>query len=152
LERIAQVRTYDLQAPAAAGICRFKMIKLAKYFVIGAVAAAVDFAIFAALVKMAGWPWYLAAATSFVAATMVNYALSIRHVFTSGIRYNKRNEIALTFLVSAIGLGVNQAVMYVLIHQGIAVLAAKIGATGTVFLWNFTARHRFVFRENSEQA
>lgn len=123
------------------------MIKLAKYFVTGAVAAGVDFAIFAALVKGVGWPWYLAATVSFLVATAVNYVLSVRHVFTSGIRFGKRHEIALIFLVSAIGLGVNQAVLYVLIRQGVAVLLAKIGATGTVFLWNYLARHQFVFRE-----
>ena len=123
------------------------MIKLAKYFLTGMAAAAVDFAIFAALVKLAAWPWYLAATVSFLIATLVNYAISVRHVFTSGVRFRKRDEIALTFLVSAIGLGINQLVMYLLIGQGIAVLLAKVGATGVVFLWNYSARHRFVFRE-----
>lgn len=123
------------------------MIKLAKYFVTGLVAAVVDFAIFAALLKFAAWPWYLAATVSFLAATLVNYVLSVRHVFTSGVRFEKRDEIALTFLVSAVGLGVNQLVLYLLIRHGVAVLLAKIGATGVVFLRNYTARHRFVFRE-----
>ena len=69
------------------------MVKLAKYFITGGIAAAVDFAIFAALVKLLGWSWYLAATASFVVATIVNYVLSVRHVFTSGVRFDKRNEI-----------------------------------------------------------
>lgn len=124
------------------------MVRFAKYFITGAVAAGVDFVLFAAFVKLAGWPWYIAGTVSFVAATLVNYILSIRHVFTSGVRFEKRDEIALIFLVSAIGLGVNQAILFLLIRAGVMILVAKIGATGAVFLWNYAARHQFVFKEN----
>jgi putative flippase GtrA len=123
------------------------MVKLVKYFITGAVAAGVDFVLFATFVKLLGWPWYIAATVSFVAATLTNYVLSIRHVFTSGVRFEKREEIAAIFLVSAIGLAVNQAILYFLIRAGVMVLVAKVGATGAVFLWNFGARHQFVFKE-----
>ena len=79
---------------------------------------------------------------------MVNYTLSIKHVFTSGVRFKKRDEITLVFLVSAIGLAINQAILFLLIYAGIMILMAKAGATGAVFLWNYSARHQFVFKES----
>ncbi len=111
-----------------------------------------DFAIFAMLVKLAAWPWFIAGTVSFIAATLVNYVLSVRHVFTSGARFEKRQEIALTFLVSAIGLAINQLVLLLLIRQGISVLLAKIGGTATVFLWNYFARQYFIFRDTPRSA
>jgi putative flippase GtrA len=125
----------------------FAMTRFTKYFLTGAAAAAVDFALFFALVKLAGWPWYAAGTLSFVAATLVNYLISVRHVFKSGARFRKRDEIALTFFISAIGLGINQLILFLLIRQGAMLLAAKICATAVVFIWNYIARHRFVFRE-----
>lgn len=124
------------------------MVRLAKYFIAGSVAAGVDFVLFAAFVNLLTWPWYVAATVSFVAATVVNYLVSIRHVFTSGVRFGKRDEIVLVFLVSAVGLAINQAILFLLIRAGIPILLAKVGATGTVFLWNYSARHQFVFKEN----
>jgi putative flippase GtrA len=123
------------------------MNKFTKYFLTGATAAAVDFALFFALVKLVNWPWYIAGTISFIAATLVNYFISIRHVFESGIRFRKRDEIALTFLISLIGLGINQLVLFLLIRQGTILLLAKVCATAVVFLWNYIARHRFVFRD-----
>ena len=128
------------------------MIKFIKYFITGAIAAAVDFALFFGLVKLAGWPWYVAGAFSFIAATLVNYVISIKHVFASGVRFKKRDEIALTFFISVIGLAINQSILYLLIHQRTSLLAAKVGATAVVFLWNYTARNRFVFRETQPRA
>lgn len=124
------------------------MAKLLKYFITGAVAASVDFVLFATFVKLLGWPWYIAGSVSFVVATLTNYILSIRHVFSSGVRFEKRDEIVAVFLVSAIGLAVNQAILYYLIRAGVMVLVAKVGATAAVFLWNFAARHHFIFKEN----
>ena len=123
------------------------MIKFIRYFVVGGLSAILDFTIFATLVSLAGWPWYIAATVSFVAATLFNYLISIRHVFTSGVRFERTHEVALTFLVSGVGLGINQAILYLLIGWGINILLAKIGATGVVFFWNFSVRYLFVFRE-----
>lgn len=128
------------------------MIRIAKYLFAGSIAAAVDFSIFAALLSLLYWPWYVAATISFITGTLVNYFISIRHVFTSGVRFGRRDEIALTFLVSAVGLAVNQAIMYFLIQWRIAVLLAKVGATAVVFVWNYSARNYFVFKEEGNLA
>lgn len=121
-------------------------MKLIRYFFVGGTAAMVDFAIFAMLIKLAGLDWFWAAAISFVVATGVNYFLSIRHVFESGIRFARHQEVTLIFLVSGIGLAINQGVLFLLIGRfGLNALLAKVFATGVVFVWNFLARSRFVF-------
>jgi len=125
-------------------------MKLARYFVVGGASAAVDFALFGALLLMLGTAsWFLAALLSFVVATAINYMLSIRMVFSAGVRFAIRHEIVLVFLASLVGLAVNQCALW-LAYQvaGWNVLIAKCIATGSAFVWNFSARNSFIFRES----
>jgi putative flippase GtrA len=99
------------------------------------------------LALVVGIHYLLAAVVSFVAATAFNYVLSIAHVFESGARFRKRHEIALVFVVSAVGLAINQAVLFALVQwTGVHLMVSKVAATGVVFLWNYFARSRYVFR------
>lgn len=121
--------------------------RLFRYFFVGAAAAAIDFSIFFFLVKGLVYPWFSAALFSFVAATAANYSLSIRFVFESRARFNRRSEIALVFLVSGIAMAVNQSILWLTIEfLALNLLISKIAATGTVFLLNFACRHYFIFR------
>ena len=117
-----------------------------RYFLVGGTAALVDFLGFALLNVLIGIHWFYAALLSFVLATIVNYLLSIRFVFSSGSRFGKRSEIGLVFLVSGLGLGFNQLIMWLLIN-GLALLPvmAKLVATGCVFFWNYSARRYWIF-------
>lgn len=118
-----------------------------RYFVVGGIAAAVDFFVFGVLLYGLSLVWFWAAFVSFFLATAVNYVLSTRHVFESGVRFRKNYEISLVFLVSAIGLGFNQMALYVGIELiGIHPLVAKVGATAMVFFWNFFSRSLFIFK------
>lgn len=123
------------------------MKKIARYFGVGAVAAAVDISLFALFARYLGYNYLVVGFFTFILATAVNYALSIRYVFESGIRFARHHEVMLVFGVSAFGLAVNQLVLYL----GVAVVRldvvlSKIVATGAVFIWNYTARSRFVFK------
>lgn len=123
-------------------------MKIARYFLVGGVAAGIDFLLFALLVKVFGFGWLGSAAFSFCVATLANYSLSIRHVFRSGARFGKQREMMLVFVVSAVGLVINQAVLAILIEWfGMDVLLSKVAATGSVFFWNYGARRHFIFRE-----
>ena len=120
---------------------------IVRYFFVGGAAAAVDIALFILLAQYAGLPWFPVAIFSFVLATMVNYVLSIKFVFDSGVQFGKKQEIILVFFTSGIGLCVNQAFLWVLIEvYETHLLAAKIFATGSVFFWNYSARRLFIFR------
>lgn len=125
-------------------------MKIARYFVVGGASAAVDFALFGILLLLLGNPsWFAAAAISFVAATAVNYLLSIRMVFSAGVRFAARQEIMLVFLVSLVGLAFNQFALWAFYQiAGWNIWIAKCMATGSAFLWNFTARNSFIFRES----
>ena len=125
-------------------------MKIARYFVVGGTSAAIDFALFGILVLALGKAnWFAAAAASFVVATAFNYMLSIRMVFPAGVRFARAHEVMLVFLVSAVGLAFNQSAIW-LFYQiaGWNIWIAKCIATGTAFLWNFTTRNSFIFRES----
>jgi len=114
--------------------------------VVGGVAACVDIGLFMLFAQHLGLPYLRVSAASFVAATLVNYWLSIRFVFVSGQRFRRRWEMALVFLVSAFGLALNQAILALCVESlRIGLLPAKLSATGAVFFWNYFARRVFVF-------
>ncbi len=126
-------------------------LKLARYFFAGGAAAAIDFAIFFFAVKGLGYPWFSVAIFSFVVATVVNYLLSIRFVFESRVRFRRREEVALVFLVSAVAMALNQAILWLAIDLlTLNLLLSKVAATGTVFLFNFGCRHYFIFSRRSD--
>ena len=119
---------------------------IARYFLVGGAAAAVDIGLFLALAKGLGLPYQPVAAATFILATLVNYVLSVRFVFVSGQRFGKRSEIALVYLVSAVGLALNAAILWACVEMAaMGLFAAKIAATGCVFFWNYFARRHLVF-------
>jgi putative flippase GtrA len=122
-------------------------MKIMKYAAVGAAAAATDFLIFAVFAKLLNFNYLAVGAIGFIIATAINYFLSIRFVFESGVRFGFQKEISLVFLISFIALGVNQAVLYFGIGVlGWEMLFTKICATGSVFFWNFGARSKFIFK------
>ena len=122
-------------------------MKIVRYFFVGGTAASVDIGIFFLFAKLAGYDYLWVGCAGFLIATAVNYVLSVKHVFESGIRYSKRKEVALVYFVSLVGLAVNQLVLYVMIeHLHCELMLAKLTATGVVFFWNFSARRFIIFR------
>lgn len=122
-------------------------MKIVRYFFVGGAAAALDISIFFVFAKLAGFNYLLVGCAGFILATMLNYVLSVRHVFESGVRFSKHKEILLVYAVSMVGLTINQAVLFACVSQlQVELMLSKIVATLTVFFWNFAARHYFVFR------
>ncbi len=120
--------------------------RVARYFFVGGVAACVDIGLFMLGAKVLGLPYLRVGAVSFILATLVNYFLSIRIVFVSGAKFTKRWEVLLVFVVSAIGLGINQLILAAGVEMAqLPLLAAKLVATGVVFSWNYLARRFIVF-------
>ncbi len=122
-------------------------MRLIRYFFVGGIAACVDIGIFIVFAKLLDFNYLVVSAIGFTIATLVNYFLSIRHVFDSGIRFERRQEMGLVYLISAIGLIINQSVLYIGIDNlGWEMIFTKLVATSIVFVWNYGARARFVFR------
>ena len=122
-------------------------MKIVRYFFVGFMAAAVDIGIFTVAVQGFGFDWFFVALFSFALATLANYLLSVRYVFESGVRFKKRAEMSLVFLVSGIALTINQSFLWLLIETAdINEVLSKLIASVSVFLWNYAARSRFIFK------
>ncbi len=122
-------------------------MKISRYFLVGFIAASIDFLLFAGLVYVFGVNWFASSVSSFCLGTFANYLLSIRYVFESQKRFTREKEIALVFVVSTIGLAANQLALATLIMAlSLDVLIAKIIAMASVFFWNYVARRYFIFR------
>ena len=127
-------------------------MRILRYFIVGGIAATVDIGFFFLFAKLAGFNYLVVAPLGFVLATWVNYELSIRHVFRSGARFSRGREILLVYVVSAVGLLINQAVLYVLVDRvGAELMLAKFTATVTVFFWNYATRNNYVFAPPSRR-
>ena len=107
----------------------------------------VDFVIFAVFAKYLGFNYLIVGAVGFILATTINYFMSVRHVFESGVRFSFHKEFLLVFVVSLVGLILNQIVLLAGIGWlGWEMLFVKVCATGSVFFWNFSARSQFIFK------
>ncbi len=122
------------------------MGQLLRYFWVGSCAALLDLIFFLLFHNALGLNYLVVGIVGFILATLLNYLLSVHWVFTSGIRFGRRLEIASVYGVSLVGLALHALVLFTLVeHMDVSPLAAKVLATGLVFFWNFSARRYFVF-------
>ena len=123
------------------------LVRAARYFVVGGLSACFDIGFFFIFAKLLGYYYIAVAIVGFFFAVLLNYFLSVRFVFTSGVRFGRAQELALVYLVSGIGLALHLLILYTAVDVlGIELMLSKLTATGTVFIWNFLARNYFVFR------
>lgn len=118
------------------------LAQIVKFGLVGAVATVLDFLILFALADFIGLHYLTAAALAFVAATLFNYAASMRYVFTSRFdAAEKHHELLLFVTLSVVGLGLNQLLMWLFVDQvALHYLVAKVAATVFVMAWNFISR------------
>jgi len=129
-----------------------KILKFVKYFIVGSIAAIVNLIIFFIFAKVMRYNYFAIGALAFIVATFVNYILSIKYVFKSGIRFGKHKEIFWIYVVSIIGLIENEIILYLfasLLH--IEIMISQIIAVSAVFFWNYIARNSFVFRSDGKE-
>lgn len=126
----------------------FTGLKIIRYLFVGGCAAIVDISIFFIFAKLLNFNYLLVSSASFIIATLVNYLLSIKFVFTTNARFKTKTEVFLIYLISSVGLLLHLLILYLFIDQlYFEKMLAKFIATGSVFIWNFTARNYFVFKE-----
>jgi putative flippase GtrA len=119
---------------------------LIRYFFVGGVAACFDLGFFYYFSSVLGFNYLFVGGVGFVFATAINYIISIRIVFTSGVRFSKKREIAAVFLISGTGLCIHEIVLYLAVTRfGLLGIFAKVIASGSVFFWNYYMRKWFVF-------
>lgn len=127
-------------------------IRLIKYFIVGGIAALINILIFFIFAKLFKFNYFIIGAVAFIAATFVNYILSVRYVFKSGVRFNKNKELLLIYVVSAIGLAGNEMILYLLINLlRIEIMTSQLIAIGIIFIWNYIIRNSFVFKDCTDK-
>src|SRR6185436_6723738 len=135
----------DDGARAPGALFRVMLDRAVRYFVVGGISAVFDIGFFYVFAKLFGYHYLAVACVGFVFAVLLNYALSVRFVFTSGVRFSRGRELALVYLVSGVGLALHLLVLYAAADLlGLELMLSKVIATGSVFLWNFLARNYFI--------
>lgn len=125
-------------------------IQILKFGIVGGIAFVVDYAIMVFLTEAFGVPYLISSFISFCVSVVVNYLLSMRFVFVSRDDIKKRTEFISFLILSVIGLGINELVMYLVADVMIgdkmkrAYLVAKLVATFVVMVWNFVTRKIFL--------
>ncbi|MDE7031032.1 MAG: GtrA family protein [Lachnospiraceae bacterium] len=139
--------------------------QIMKFGVVGVICFGIDYAIGIAvlniIVKLGGQSLPAAMAGSalgFTVSVIINYILSFRFVFERKENLNYKTEFAVFVVLSVIGLGLNQLIIWVCmgpIYGGVAFLrrilsynfaytGAKVIATAVVMVYNFVSRKIFL--------
>lgn len=118
--------------------------QILKFGVVGGLAFLIDYGLLYVLTEFVGIHYLISSVISFTVSLIFNYILSIKWVFDVTKKQTTK-EITIFVILSVIGLGINQVVMYVgsdLLH--IYYMLTKIVATAIVMVWNFVTRKIFI--------
>ena len=127
--------------------------QILKFGVVGIIAFVIDYGLLVALTELAGINYLVSATISFIASVVFNYVASMRYVFTHKEGMSKTREFVIFVVLSVIGLGINNGLMYL----GTSVISipyfiTKFGATAVVMVWNFVTRKKFLDAGDSGNA
>ena len=116
-----------------------------KFGVVGVIAFVIDYGLTVALTELAGVNYLISATISFTVSVVVNYLASMRYVFTHKQGLSRRREFVIFVVLSVIGLGVNDLLMWLGSSVlGVSYLIVKIVATAIVMVYNFVTRKIFL--------
>ncbi len=117
------------------------------YFCVGGIAALVDWGLFYVLYLKLGYYYMAAAAGSFVVSVIVNFFLGREFVFKNQCKFNANIEAISILALNTTGLLLDLLIIYLAIELAhIYPMTAKMGATGLVFIWNFSMRRWWLYR------
>ena len=119
--------------------------QILKFGIVGVIATVIDFGVMIFLTEVFGVNPVASATVSFIVSLIFNYLASMRYVFRHREGMSRRREFTIFVVLSVIGLGINDALMWV----GTAFAAldyrlVKVGATAIVMVWNFVTRKIFL--------
>lgn len=118
----------------------------AKFAVVGITSLIVDYVFMVFLTENTafGLNYFQACAFSYTLSVFVNYFLSMRYVFHGREDMGKVKEASIFFMLSLIGLFLNQMIMWVAVEMfQIYYIAAKLLSTFLVTNYNFISRKMF---------
>ena len=125
--------------------------QMIKFGFVGALCFFIDYGIMIFLTEIFQVPYLVSSGISFSVSVVVNYVLSIKFVFDANKDANKVKEFLVFLILSIIGLGINQLVMWIgvdFIHIDYKI--TKLGATGIVMVYNFITRKLFIEKHDEK--
>lgn len=132
--------------------------QIIRFGFVGGLSFLVDFGVYNILCNLLSVHYLIAGIAGFVISVIVNYLLSMKFVFERREDISRTHEFLAFVLLSVIGLGVNELVLFISI-DGIyhhwpwlsswlkinwANAIAKLGATAIVMVYNFITRKIFL--------
>lgn len=121
------------------------ILQFCKFGAVGIISLLVDYGLMVILVEAIGIDYFTACAFSYTSSVLVNYVLSMRYVFHGREDMSKTKEATIYFILSFIGLGLNQMIMLLAVDVlGIFYGIAKLMSTFMVTWYNFISRKKFL--------
>lgn len=118
-----------------------KLIKqILKFGVVGGIAFLIDYSLLYVLTEYAKIPVLYSSVISFSVSVIFNYILSTKWVFSTKEKQTLK-DFVIFVLLSVVGLGINQLIMYLGINKlHIYYMIVKLFATAIVMVYNFITR------------
>lgn len=114
--------------------------QIIKFGLVGFLCFFIDYGIMVFLTEIININYLSSSGISFTVSVIVNYVLSLTFVFDTK-KGNKIKEFVIFVVLSVIGLGINQVLMWFCVDiLGIFYMISKIGATAVVMVYNFITR------------
>ena len=114
--------------------------QIIKFGLVGFLCFFIDYGIMVFLTEVVNVNYLISSGISFSVSVIVNYVLSLAFVFDAK-KGNKIKEFVIFIVLSIIGLGINQVLMWFCVDVlGIFYMISKIGATAVVMVYNFITR------------
>jgi putative flippase GtrA len=115
--------------------------QMMKFGAVGFLCFGIDYGLMIFLTEACRLSYLVSSGISFSVSVIVNYILSLKFVFDTGKDNNKIVEFLIFIVLSVIGLGINQALMWVCVDKlHVHYMISKIGVTGVVMVYNFVTR------------
>lgn len=122
------------------------VLQYAKFAIVGIASLMVDYVFMVFLTENTafGLDYFQACAFSYTLSVFVNYILSMRYVFHGRDDMSKVKEASIFFMLSLVGLFLNQMVMWIAVEFfQIYYVMAKLLSTLLVTNYNFISRKKF---------
>lgn len=123
-----------------------KLIKqIIKFGIVGGSAFVIDYGLMIFLTEVMNINYLISNGLSFSASVVFNYIMSVKWVFDVKKKNSKTNEFLIFVLLSLVGLGINQFIMWISVEKlEVYYILSKIYATIIVMVYNFITRKMFL--------
>lgn len=118
--------------------------QIIKFGIVGGIAFLIDYSLLYILTEFLGIYYLYSSIISFIVSLIFNYIASIKWVFDVSQKQTLK-DLIIFIILSVIGLGINQLVMYIMVEKvNIWYMLSKIASTAIVMVWNFITRKIFI--------